>query len=214
MTRSTTRTTSISNAVKLDDTSPLGFSKTFKEVTAPSLMNYADENSENKRQVLEYIEQMQATLEAMKAALEATQEELDVATKQEEHTPTPKASRVKRSKAVDTKVEAIKGKRDVNAGDKQRIDTTKEAAAQFKPEPVQQAKRSTKKTTTPKAEKAQTKRDYNGMTYAQLRSEVSTRKAKLNKADQERMSKAGCKNNTWEGAILCIEWLNQYFPTK
>ena len=76
MTRSTTRTTSISNAVKLDDTSPLGFSKTFKEVTAPSLMNYADENSENKRQVLEYIEQMQATLEAMKAALEATQEEL------------------------------------------------------------------------------------------------------------------------------------------
>lgn len=120
------------------------------------------------------------------------------------------ASRVKRSKQVDTIVEKVKGKRDINAGDKARIDATKKAAQSVRPEKVAQEKRTTKK-----AEKATTqkqpKRNYNGMTYAQVRSEVSTRKAALNKADQERMAKAGLRNNTWDGAIASLEWLNKYF---
>lgn len=121
-----------------------------------------------------------------------------------------KASRVKRSKQVDTIVEKVKGKRDIDAGTAAKIDETKEQAVSVRPAKVAQEKRTTKKPAAEKAKK-QPGRKHEGMTYAEVRSEVSTRKAALNKADQERMSKAGLKNNTWEGAIASLEWLNKYF---
>lgn len=161
-------------------------------------------------------DELEAIIEA--EAFKVEQARMDaVATKQQEPAPKPTkgASRIKRSKQVDTIVENTKGRRDVNAGDKQKIDAAKEAAMSVKPAKVAQEKRTTKT-----AEKATTKttkqpaRKHEGMTYAQVRTEVSTRKAKLNKADQERMVKAGLKNNTWDGAIASLNWLNQYFPTK
>lgn len=126
-------------------------------------------------------------------------------------TKTKGASRVKRSKKVDAIVENVKGKRDINAGDKARIDEAK--AQDVKPAKVQQEKRTTKKA-APAAKAKTEKRTHEGMSYSEVRKEVSARKAKLNKADQERMAKAGCKNNTWDSAIESLTWLNRYFPTK
>jgi hypothetical protein len=166
--------------------------------------------------IKEQIAQIAATIEALqiqKSQLE-TQLAIEeaVATKQQEPTPEvvveakPKASRVKRSKQVDT---MVKGKRDIDAGTAAKIDEMK--AQDVKPAKVAQEKRSTKPTIAEKAKKQPGGRKHEGMTYAQVRNEVSARKAKLNKADQERMSKAGLKNNTWEGAIASLEWLNKYF---
>lgn len=170
------------------------------------------------------IAQLAATIEALqiqKIELEAKLElERHVATKQEvpvDAKPAEQtkkgAARVKKSKQVDAQVEAVKGrkpsKRDVNAGDKERIDSTKQVAMSVKPEPVQQSKGVTKK----RAEKAKSPTQHDGMSYKQLRSVVSAAKAKLNKADQERLAKHA-KNNTWEGAITCYEWLTKYFPAE
>src|SRR5574338_78669 len=144
--------------------------------------------------IKEQIAQLEVTIEALqieKIKLETQlhiAEALDVATKQEEPAPTPRAktaARVKKS----TK----QPKRDINAGDKARIDEAKQVAQSVKPLKVEQEKRTTKKPSAEKAKK-QPKREYNGMTYAQLRSEVSTRQAKLNKADPERMSTARLKH--------------------
>lgn len=171
------------------------------------------------------IAQLAATIEALqiqKIKLEAKLEmERHVVTKecdipQELLDPTPseakpakKAARVKKAKQVEAKPEPSKGKRDVNAGDKQRIDDAKATAMSVKPEPVQQSKGVTKKT----AEKAKNPTKHDGMSYKELRNNISTRKAALNKADQERLSKHA-KNTTWDGAIACYEWLNKYFPTN
>src|SRR5574338_616683 len=145
--------------------------------------------------IKEQIAQLEVTIEALqieKIKLETQlhiEEALDVATKQEEPVPTPRAkgsARVKKSTKQPTK-------RDINAGDKARIDEAKQVAQSVKPLKVEQEKRTTKKPSAEKAKK-QPKREYNGMTYAQLRSEVSTRQAKLNKADPERMSTARLKH--------------------
>lgn len=152
----------------------------------------------------------------------AIEEKPPVATKQDEEWDTSHyseqqqavikknaASRVKRSKKVDAIVENVKGKRDVDAGTKAKIDEMK--AQDMKPAKVAQEKRSAK----PKAEKASAKKEkrtHEGMSYSEVRKEVSQRKAALNKADQERMVKAGLKNNTWDGAIESLTWLNRYFP--
>lgn len=175
-------------------------------------------------EIREYLDITRSILNDLENRMNEVESILDVATKQEEPAPEvttqvetkvaeakPKASRVKRSKKVDTMVETVKGKRDLDAGTKAKIDEMK--AQDVKPAKVAQEKRQ------PKAEKATTKtkqpaRKHEGMSYAQVRSEVSARKAKLNKADVERMSKAGLKNNTWDGAVASLEWLNRYFPTK
>lgn len=135
----------------------------------------------------------------------AVEEKPPVATK------TKGASRVKRSKKVDAIVENVKGKRDVDAGTKAKIDEMK--AQDVKPAKVAQEKRKATKKEAPAAKAKTEKRTHEGMSYSEIRKQVSERKAQLNKADQQRMVKAGLKNNTWDGAIESLTWLNRYFPT-
>lgn len=179
-------------------------------------------NTATPEEIREYLQITRDILNDLEQRVTEIENTPAVATKQEEPAPTPKAkgaARVKKSKKVDAQVEATKGrkiKRDVNPDDAQRIDEAKQVAQSVKPLKVEQEKRSTKKaapTTAAKAKK-QPARKHEGMSYSEVRSQVSTRKAKLNKADQERMSKAGLRNNTWEGAIASLEWLNKYFPAK
>lgn len=188
--------------------------------TAQDLLDQA--SPEEIREYLDITRSILNDLEKRMNEVEQALEEKapDVATKQEEPAPTPKAkgaARVKKSKKVDAQVEATKGrkiKRDVNPDDAQRIDEAKQVAQSVKPLKVEQEKRSTTKKAPAEKAKKQPACKHEGMTYAEVRKQVSERKAKLNKADQERMSKAGLRNNTWEGAIASLEWLNKYFPAK
>jgi hypothetical protein len=172
-------------------------------------------NSQQQEAITKEISQIEAAIEALQIRKIELETQLAMNMINQPHQQaTPRVRKKQRQQQVTTPTTATNtkkqgGRRDINEGDKKRIDESKELATAIKPQPVQQSKGVTKKNN---AEKAKNPKAYKGMSYKQLREEVSTRKAKLNAADQARLAKVA-KNNTWQGAIACLEWLELHFPS-